>query len=209
MTEEFFKRLVNSSIDGIFAFDQECRYTTWNPAMERLFGVSQVEVLGKYAFDVFPFLKEIGEDKFYFEALAGKTVIARDRPYIIPETGQVGFFESHYSPLRDESGQIVGGGAIVHDVTEQKRAKEALHQNEAPVTEILARVGLALNAVLDLTDLLDLICQESVKLFEVEAAYVWLLQADELVGFAGYGMGREKFIGRRISLSAPMPWDQE
>ena len=28
--------VLNSSLDGIIAFDRECRYTLWNPAMERI-----------------------------------------------------------------------------------------------------------------------------------------------------------------------------
>ena len=28
-----YERLIDSSPDGIFAFDRECRYTVWNPAM--------------------------------------------------------------------------------------------------------------------------------------------------------------------------------
>src|SRR6516164_8064785 len=90
--------LIESSVDGILAFDREFRYTVWNPAMERISGLSKEQTLGRCAFDVFPFLKEIGEDKFLCEVLEGKTVIARDRPYRVPETGREGLFEGYYSP---------------------------------------------------------------------------------------------------------------
>ena len=60
--KEFNQNLINSSIDGIVAFDRECRYTLWNPAMERLTGHSREEVLGQRAFDVFPFLKQTGQE---------------------------------------------------------------------------------------------------------------------------------------------------
>jgi PAS domain S-box-containing protein len=123
-----FERLIYSSVDGIFAFDCDCRYTVWNPAMERIFGISKLQTLGKCAFDVFPALRENGGDQFYLEALAGQTVVARDRPYVVPETGQQIFFEGHYSPLLDESGQIIGGLAILRDVTERKQAEEALRR---------------------------------------------------------------------------------
>jgi PAS domain S-box-containing protein len=120
-----FERLIYSSVDGIFAFDRECRYTAWNPAMERIFGVSKLQTLGKCAFEVFPALQESGADKFYLEALAGKTVV---RPYVVPGTAEQRFFEGHYSPLLDESGEIIGGLAIIREITERKRAEEALRR---------------------------------------------------------------------------------
>jgi PAS domain-containing protein len=82
--KEFTKRLINSSFDGILAFDKNCHFTLWNPGMERISGFNKTDVVGKLAFNVFPFLKETGEDKVFFDILEGKTVIAQDRPYVIP-----------------------------------------------------------------------------------------------------------------------------
>ena len=70
--KEFSQNMINSSMDGLLAFDPECRYTLWNPAMERISGHSREEVLGQCAFDVFPFLKQIGEDPHFYGALEGK-----------------------------------------------------------------------------------------------------------------------------------------
>ena len=79
--------LIDASVDGILAFDRECRYVAWNRAMESISGVSRDEVLGKCAFDVFPFLKETGEAKYLLEALAGRSVVTENRPYAIPRDG--------------------------------------------------------------------------------------------------------------------------
>jgi PAS domain S-box-containing protein len=122
--QEFTKHLIASSTDGILAFDLACRYTAWNPAMERISGLPKELVLGRCAFEVFPFLREMGEDRFFLDALAGKTVVASDRPYTVPETGHAGFFEGHYAPIRGETGAVVGGLAIIRDITGRKRAEE-------------------------------------------------------------------------------------
>jgi PAS domain S-box-containing protein len=123
----FLTRLLDASVDGILAFDLGCRYTVWNQAMERLSGISREDVVGKNAFDVFPFLRETGEDKCFFAALGGESSVSENRPYTVPETGREGFFRGYYSPLRDRQNRIVGGIAFIRDITEQKRSADAAH----------------------------------------------------------------------------------
>lgn len=125
-SKDFADMLINSSVDGILAFDTKFRYTAWNPAMEKISGVSREQVLGRCAFDVFPFLKEIGEDKYFKLALSGKAVTSQDRPYTVPESGNQGYFEGHYSPVRGHDGRVIGGLAIIRDITEKKKEADNL-----------------------------------------------------------------------------------
>src|SRR5262249_54331042 len=135
--------LIDASVDGILAFDRECRYVAWNRAMESISGVSRDQVLGKRAFDVFPFLKETGEEKYLLEALAGRTVAAENRPYAIPETGRAGFFKGYYSPLRNERGEVVGGIAIIRDITERKHAEESANEAHQRLSSHVENTPLA------------------------------------------------------------------
>jgi PAS domain S-box-containing protein len=141
--KELAERVIGCSVDGILAFDRECRYTVWNPAMETISGFTAEEVLGRSAFEVFPFLEEIGEDRFFHAALAGERLVAEDRPYRIPTTGRQGFFEGHYAPIRDGEGEVVGGLAVIRDITAQKEALEALRMAQQQVvhTSKLAAMG--------------------------------------------------------------------
>ncbi|HEY0430860.1 MAG TPA: PAS domain S-box protein, partial [Pyrinomonadaceae bacterium] len=121
-------QLLDAGVEGLLTFDRECRYTTWNKAMERVTGLCREEVLGKSAFDLFPFLKKTGEDKCYYSALAGESSTSKNRPYTIPSTSREGFFKAYYSPLRNEQNEIVGGIAVVRDITDRKRAEESAHK---------------------------------------------------------------------------------
>ena len=116
----FLKCLLEANVDGIIAFDRDCRYTTWNRAMERISGIKREDVLGKRALEIFPCLQETGDEKYYFEALAGRSVVAETRPYTIGKTGKRGYYDGYYSPRHDERGEVIGGVAIIRDVTDRQ-----------------------------------------------------------------------------------------
>ncbi len=144
---EFSDRLLNSSIDGIVAFDSDYRYTLWNPGMEIMTGISKSKALGKNAFEVLPFLKEIGEDKYFLETLKGNYVIAKDRWFYIPETGKEGYFEAYYSPIFGENKKVVGGIAIVRDSTQRKYGVEALERTKEELERRVIERTAALSKV--------------------------------------------------------------
>jgi diguanylate cyclase (GGDEF)-like protein/PAS domain S-box-containing protein len=121
-----FERVIASSVDGIFAFDRVLRCTVWNPGMERITGVHQEAAINQSLLDIFPQLGRTGDDRHLRESLLGKTTIAKESTYHIQTTGQQGFFESHFSPLRNETGEIVGGLAIIRNITERKLAEQVL-----------------------------------------------------------------------------------
>lgn len=102
--------------------------------MECISGVKSEQVLGRSAFEVFPFLIESGEDKYFHEALAGRKVISENRRYTIPETSHEGFFEGHYSPLYGKDNQVVGGLCVVRDTTAQRRAYDLAHEAHQRLT---------------------------------------------------------------------------
>ncbi len=146
---EFSDRLLNSSIDGILAFDRDCKITLWNPGIESITGIEKSRTIGKNAFDVMPFLKKIGEDKYYYETLKGNYAIAKDRWLFIPETGKEGFFEAYYSPIFDSDKKVVGGIAIIRDCTQRKFNLTALEKTNEELEKRVSERTIALSNVND------------------------------------------------------------
>ncbi|MDO8141390.1 MAG: response regulator [Candidatus Brocadiales bacterium] len=122
--EEKLRLLIESSQDGILAYDRDIRYTLWNKAMERISGMKREDVLGKSPFDVFPFLDKIGEGEAFRNAVKGEVTKSSAMPYNIPQRGRRGYFESAHFPLYDIHGAIAGGMAIIRDVTEGRGMEE-------------------------------------------------------------------------------------
>jgi PAS domain S-box-containing protein len=124
------EQLLASSSDGLMAFDARFRLLYWSAAMEKIWGLPASDVLGQRVLDLFPFLVASGEDQFMGAALAGRETVSHDRPFSLPGTGKRGSFEGRYRPLRDETGQIVGGIGVIRDITERRAAEEQLHETE-------------------------------------------------------------------------------
>lgn len=135
--KQLLERLINSSVDGIVAFDSDGFFTVWNPGMERIFGVSSKETLGRPVFQACPFFKELGEDVHFAAALKGKKVISRDRRYAIPGSTKPAYFEGYYGPMYNPTnGEVMGGLAIIRDVTERKLAEEEKRISEERYREL-------------------------------------------------------------------------
>ena len=162
--KEFSVRLVDSSMDGIVAFDRGHHYTVWNAGMERISGLPKSEALGKSPSTIFPSLVDGAMAHAHAAVLAGESIITEPLPFLIPQTGRSGFFEGHFSPLQDDRGVIFGGIGIVRDVTERKRvaealqnAKEAAEAANRAKSEFLANMSheirTPMNGIIGMTDL--------------------------------------------------------
>lgn len=146
--EDFGTMITNSSVDGILAYDREFRYTLWNPALERLTGLRKDQVIGRYAFELFPFLRQVGHDRLFYMAIAGKELASDEVPYHFPYSGKSGFLVSIHQPLRNEAGEIVGGLGIVREVTDKVKATEELRQlNSTLEKQVFARTAELESAV--------------------------------------------------------------
>ena len=121
---ETFNRLVISSInEGVVVYDTAFRYRVWNAFMEKRFGYTAPELMGKRIDEVFPYVVKIGMMEVLERALQGETVIVDDTYLPVSKT-QGYWVTSTYSPLIDSHGEIIGVVSTVGDVTERRKAEE-------------------------------------------------------------------------------------
>lgn len=153
--EERLRLLIESSQDGIIAYDNDIRYILWNKAMERISGVKREALLGKSPFEVFPFLEEVGEGEAFRDAVKGKPTVRGAMRYNVPQTERHGFFQSAHFPLFDANGKIIGGMAIIRDVTEQMQNEQRVKAQHA-VTQILVESSTIEEASLKI---IEVVCE--------------------------------------------------
>ncbi len=192
-------RLITAQLPAhIWTTDSELRVTSVSGAAVTQLGISPSNFIGKYlpelvdmtAAHVSPTLS------VHRRALAGEPA-----GYELDTRGRQ--FDARVEPLRDSTGRIVGVLGIALDITERKRAEEALRVHAAQQAAIAA-LGARAVATPDLTALLQDAIQVIVQTLRIELCKVLELlpEQDQLVLRAGVGW-KEGTIGRAMVAATP------
>jgi len=140
-SESKYRDLVETSNDWVWEIDPEGYYTYASQKVENLFGYTPEEVIGKTPFDLM-FEEDIERITEFFKDMTKKPT-----PFTIPENrylhkdGSLLVLEISGVPNFDSRGILVGWRGLVHDITERKRAEDAIRKSE----ERLTNVHLAIN----------------------------------------------------------------
>ena len=118
-SEERLRTVVTSAPVILFAIDRNGVFTLSEGQGLEAMGLDPGEVVGHAAFQKYSEVPQIVED--LRRALAGERFTS-----IADVAGLT--FESHYSPFRDESGQVVGLIGVSTDITERKQAEQTMRE---------------------------------------------------------------------------------
>lgn len=135
--------VVHSSLDGLAVLDRDTNYVLWNATMERFTGRTAAEVIGRNAFEVFPFLRDLGLDVAMQRTLRGEVVVTDGVEHVEPD-GVRKMYDRVYTPLRVGEGDVVGVIAIVRDATARYAEKATLRTTEAKLLMAAEAAGIGL-----------------------------------------------------------------
>ncbi|HTU23562.1 MAG TPA: PAS domain S-box protein [Gemmataceae bacterium] len=178
--------IVESSVDAIFSKDLDGIIQTWNQGAERLYGYPAAEAVGRSFQMLIPQERSEEWRSIMARVRRGEGVEGLETERIRKD-GQRVPVRLSISPLRDGSGKVVSASTIVRDISESKRAEEALRDSEEHLQAILSTAADAILTI-DRNGI-------------VQSANP---SAERMFGYAAAGM-----IGQNVKMLMPPPYRDE
>jgi PAS domain S-box-containing protein len=124
-----YAAIVESSDDAIASGTLDGTIVSWNRGAERIYGYTEAEAVGMPITLLVPPEMSDEEHKI-LETLRAGSRIEHFETVRVTKSGKRINISLSISPIKDSSGKTVGCCGIARDITERKRAEEALRESE-------------------------------------------------------------------------------
>ncbi len=121
-TARLLASIVESSNDAIIRKSLNGTIESWNAAAEQLFGYTAEQAVGQHISIVIPPERLADEDKIIASLKLGKRIQHYETERVRSDGKRI-IVSLTISPIKDESGNVVGASKIVRDITAKKRAE--------------------------------------------------------------------------------------
>jgi PAS domain S-box-containing protein len=190
-SEKKYRQLIELAQEGVWAIDAEARTTFVNPRMAEMLGYTIEEMQGR---PLFSFMDEqgIGIAQRNLERRQQGIRERHDFEFLRKDGARI-YTSLETSPITDEDGTYVGALALVADITERRRAEEAL----STLLEISRQVALTLQ----LEPLLYLVLDQLKTVVDYDDATIFKLEDETLNALAHRGtVPQEAILQQGFSL---------
>ncbi len=116
-----------------------------------------------------------------------------------------GYFFITVSPIFDDEGRLYGSVHVARDITERKRAEEALQYHNQKLS-LLNRIGQMMSSSLELHQVLKIALEEIQRFLNVISASFWLKEEDDLACMHAIGPGSQQLMQQRLTQGQGITW---
>ncbi len=125
--ERLFSAAVESSNDPVITESLDGTITGWNPAAERVFGYAAAEAVGKHISLTVP-AERVPEIDDVLRRIGWGETIEQNETVRVRKDGRTVEVSLSIAPIKTPAGTIIGISTTARDITERKRAQQALSQ---------------------------------------------------------------------------------
>ncbi|HEY9647880.1 MAG TPA: PAS domain-containing protein [Chroococcidiopsis sp.] len=137
-SEERYRQIVETTLEGVWILDIDNRTSYVNPRMAEMLGYTVDEMLGKTLFD---FMDSEGETQALINLERRHQGIEEQHDFRFKtKTGEDVWMLIATNPLYDAEGHYVGALGMLTDISDRKQAEAALIRSEAQSQAVLAAI---------------------------------------------------------------------
>ncbi|MCG8509159.1 MAG: PAS domain S-box protein, partial [Rhodospirillales bacterium] len=187
-SEERFRAFMNASPESMLLKDRDGRYLAVNKEWELRYGKSAKNVIGRLSSDIFP-LKKAKRVKTQDDEVFSSGIVCYFEADEVDSAGTKLVEKVVKFPIRDNQGAIVALGGISFDVTDLKRAQEALQRSNRTLRTLSAGNRALVHAKTE-ESLIANVCKLIVELSGYPFVWVGFTEGEKetaLVTVAQYG----------------------
>lgn len=175
--DELQKAILNNIPDQAWLKDRDSRYILVNEAFIAASGRSEQELIHKTPLDVWPTdwgRKYIQTDQAVMQT--GQRM--RYEEWRCGRDGQLRWYDTIKTPIRDEQGVVIGTAGISRDITDRKQAEETLARLNR-LYAVRSKTNQAIIRISDRNQLFYRVCRIAVQSGGLEMAWIGTFDQDE------------------------------
>ena len=146
LAEESYRKLFESSVDGIYVTTPGGDLLDANPALARMMGYATPQDLIRGISDVANsvYLHPAAREQYQF--LMQRDGMVREFEYQVrARDGAILWLSDSASAVRNEAGEVVRYEGVVRDITDQKRAEDAIAEGRRLLQQVIDTVPAVIN----------------------------------------------------------------
>jgi len=146
LAEESYRKLFEASIDGIYVTTPGGKLLNANPALARMMGYDRPEQLIESIDDIASDVYINANAREEFQRLMQRDGLVRDFEYQVRQrSGGILWLSDSATVVRDEGGEVTRYEGTVRDITDQKRAEDAIAEGRRLLQQVIDTVPAVIN----------------------------------------------------------------
>jgi formate hydrogenlyase transcriptional activator len=210
-SEELLTTYFKASNVGFCILDTDFCYIAVNETLARINRIPAADHVGKSIRDIIGGFAEVVEPYLQKVLDTGEPASDLELSFILPRRSEPGHWIIHYIPIKNIAGKITQIGAVVVEVTEQKRLEESLQsvsenlRLEKRRQEVVMQVSRLLETNWDLRRVFPRISAYLRRLLRQEYAALSLREEESgqlLPPVLDFPLGKDRNVGEQIGIAS-------